>query len=308
MSHRVSIIIPSYNAGGYLKRAVESALIQDYHNIELVIVDDGSTDGSIDTLSNIDDSRVIILTQENGGKASAMNHALEHIDSKFYCVLDADDTMNQNRISIQLSEILEDESLAAVFCGHSLLMGSKTLAPRMRSKSKEDCSIDIANFRMPAHDPTALYNLNLVKTFKYDDNFPGVEGLDYILRVGEVFPMKVTSGCLYQYRIHSNSITRNNVEKRLELVNEVLRKAYQRRNEDQPTPKAPTKQLSNDIIENGLSTHFLESVSDLRSNKLYKEALTTALFCLRMHPLDFDNWKPLAAATLPQKMLTLLGR
>src|SRR3954453_5720186 len=88
----VSVVIASYNAGDDLRAAVRSVLRQTYQNIEVLLVDDGSTDGSVDRLvEQVTDPRVRVLRQENGGRAAALNRALQEIRGEFYATQDADD-------------------------------------------------------------------------------------------------------------------------------------------------------------------------------------------------------------------------
>ena len=86
----VSVLIPVYNAGRYLVEAVESIVQQSYSNLEIIIINDGSTDGCIATLKNIQDPRIRILHQDNQGKAAALNHAFEQLKGDYFVIQDAD--------------------------------------------------------------------------------------------------------------------------------------------------------------------------------------------------------------------------
>ena len=86
----VSVITPSYNQAPYLPATIRSILRQEYENWEWVIVDDGSTDGSVDLLSN-DDPRIKVWTQHNQGPAVARNNAFARASGAYITFLDADD-------------------------------------------------------------------------------------------------------------------------------------------------------------------------------------------------------------------------
>lgn len=98
MSYKVSIIIPAYNVEKYIFRAIESSINQSYKNIEIIIVDDGSTDKTWDVISiyKEKDKRIVAIRQKNCGVSSARNKGL-NISSGDYCIfIDSDDWISEN--------------------------------------------------------------------------------------------------------------------------------------------------------------------------------------------------------------------
>ncbi len=102
----VSILVTNYNYGRYLPEAIESALNQTYKNIEVIIVDDGSTDNSREIIESYarNDSRVKYLIKENGGQASALNAAFSLSKGEILALLDADDVFYPRKIAILVEE------------------------------------------------------------------------------------------------------------------------------------------------------------------------------------------------------------
>ena len=86
----VSVIVNNYNHGDYLEQAIASALAQTYANVEVVVVDDGSTDDSREVIGRFD-SRIVAVLKENGGQGSAFNAGLEHASGTVIMFLDSDD-------------------------------------------------------------------------------------------------------------------------------------------------------------------------------------------------------------------------
>lgn len=93
---KISVIIPLYNAEKYIAKCIESILRQTYKNFELIIVDDGSTDNSYDRVKNFHDDRIVYLSKENGGVASARNMGLDHARGAYCVFVDADDELNSD--------------------------------------------------------------------------------------------------------------------------------------------------------------------------------------------------------------------
>ena len=96
----VSVVIPIYNVEKYLEKCVNSLVNQTYRNLEIILVDDGSTDNSgniADELSKID-SRINVYHKKNGGLSDARNFGIEHANGKYICFVDSDDYVSLNYI------------------------------------------------------------------------------------------------------------------------------------------------------------------------------------------------------------------
>jgi GT2 family glycosyltransferase len=303
----VTVIMPVFNAGGYLRAAVESVLAQTYQNWELILVDDGSTDDCMARLDDIHDPRVRHVSQANAGKPSAMNRGLALARGEFYALQDADDRSHPLRLERQLACLLADPSLAGVFCGHEVILNGKSLAPTFRPRSIEDCARDIERGWMPAHDPTGMYRLSLVGDIRYVEDLPIVEGHDYILRVGERFPLTVLGECLYQYRIHQESVTKKDPSARIRLTAEVIDRMHERRGQprrQKVMQPQRTKYFSWEA-DNNLVSHFTASVADqvLAGQRL--GALRTGWASVQLNPLSWYYTRPLRYALLPRPLMGL---
>lgn len=115
----VSVIVPVYNGAEFVGAALESALRQTYRNIEIIVVDDGSSDGTLAILETFSrtDSRVKVVTQANGGVARARNQAIREAAGEFIAPLDADDLWEPTKIERQVLRMLEaGEKTGLVYC------------------------------------------------------------------------------------------------------------------------------------------------------------------------------------------------
>lgn len=90
---KYSIIIPLYNKGDYIVKTVQSVLQQSFSDYELIVVNDGSTDNGSELLTEIDDSRLILINKENGGVSSARNAGISKASGEWITFMDADDIM-----------------------------------------------------------------------------------------------------------------------------------------------------------------------------------------------------------------------
>lgn len=120
----VTIGIPVYNMSNSIVAAVNSCIKQSHSNVEILVVDDGSTDDSIDKLRNeVKDDRIrIYLRGKNGGVSQAMRTIVDEAKGEYLCFLDADDTMMSDRVEKQLDSIIATKKrhpnrMIASFCG-----------------------------------------------------------------------------------------------------------------------------------------------------------------------------------------------
>lgn len=93
---KFSIIIPLFNKKDYISRTLESVLAQSYIDYEVIVVDDGSTDGSCDVVQNFHDERIKLVSKSNGGVSSARNYGMSLAKNNYFVFLDADDWWDKN--------------------------------------------------------------------------------------------------------------------------------------------------------------------------------------------------------------------
>lgn len=105
----VSVIIPTYNRAHSLAEALDSVLVQDPPADEVIVIDDGSTDGTPEVLSAYGD-RIIALRQENAGAAAARNLGLAHASGEWIAFLDSDDLWREGRLALLHRDLEKDES------------------------------------------------------------------------------------------------------------------------------------------------------------------------------------------------------
>jgi glycosyltransferase involved in cell wall biosynthesis len=111
---RISVVIPTYNAGRYICQTVDSVLNQTYREIECIVVNDGSTDDTSDRLLAYDD-KIVYLEQENRGRAAARNAGLTRATGEYVALLDADDYWAPEKIEKQLNLFHGNDQLGFVY-------------------------------------------------------------------------------------------------------------------------------------------------------------------------------------------------
>lgn len=105
----VSIIIPLYNAEHFVEDCIYSALNQTWENIEVIVIDDGSTDNSLNIVNSLNDERLTVISQKNKGASAARNKGLEVARGKYIQFLDADDILGTEKITAQIESLGNSE-------------------------------------------------------------------------------------------------------------------------------------------------------------------------------------------------------
>ena len=113
----VSIIIDSYNYGSFLRRAIDSALSQTYQSVEVIVVDDGSTDDSPEIITSYG-NRIVAVLKNNGGQSSAMNAGFEMCQGEIIALLDSDDWFEPNKVEEVVEVFIKNPDVS--WCFHPL--------------------------------------------------------------------------------------------------------------------------------------------------------------------------------------------
>src|SRR5687767_10352197 len=128
----VSIVIPSYNHARYLERAIESALAQDYPHVELIVIDDGSTDGSAALLERYR-SRCRVEVQENRGQAATMNRGWRMSRGEVLAYLSADDALHHRAAGAAVAALERDPDAVVTYCDFNLIDPHSAVIRRVRA-------------------------------------------------------------------------------------------------------------------------------------------------------------------------------
>ncbi len=111
----VSVMMPAYNAEAFIAEAIDSVLAQTYSQWELLVVNDGSTDATVEVVAQYTDPRIKLIHKENGGEASARNVALDHSTGEFIAYLDADDAYLPHHLSVLVDYLQSHPDRDAVY-------------------------------------------------------------------------------------------------------------------------------------------------------------------------------------------------
>lgn len=232
---RVSVLIPVYNAERYLSSAVESVLGQSYRDLEIIAINDGSTDRSASILNEFAarDPRVIVISQPNAGISAALNRGLEAASGIYVARMDADDLMAPERIAVQVAFLDENPDIG--FCASSVNMIDEA-GVVFDSYRPQPVTRAALSEMMKAHEaitythPTVTFRTAIGRSIGgYRREFEPCEDMDFFGRF-------ITSGhaglvipeALLNYRVHSGSISGSKAARQIETTELVRVNLYRR--------------------------------------------------------------------------------
>lgn len=188
---KFSVIIPLYNKAPYVRKALESVIAQTFRDFELIIVDDGSTDGSVDIVRDFirtlngangeNDGRVNIhvLSQQNAGVAAARNRGVRESEGEYVCFLDADDWWEPNFLE-EMDKLIKEYPDAGLYgCDYYYVKnGRKKIYPKNAKGYIDYCKVYTDCKAMPIHPNGAIIPRKV---------FDEVGGFDPSIKMGEDF-------------------------------------------------------------------------------------------------------------------------
>lgn len=173
----VSVIVPVYNAEKYLKKCVESIVNQTYKNIEIILINDGSMDGSLSLCTDFNkkDSRIRVIDKENSGVSAARNLGIARAEGKYLCFVDSDDFVESDYIEKLINNVNEK---SMTFCGYYIDAYKKCTAvspieiQQKKSTKVKDNLIDVFHYGFLSAIWNKIYEVERLREngIKFDEN------------------------------------------------------------------------------------------------------------------------------------------
>jgi len=222
---KVTVLMPVYNAGRFLREAIDSILAQTFTDFEFLIIDDGSTDGSQSIIRSYDDSRIKFVQNENNlGVAATLNRGLDLAWGEHIARMDADDISLPRRLEKQI-RFMEDKPEVGVSGTWIRLFGDQ---PRVVDRCPVGASVVKAYllFDNPMSHPSVIMRHEVMKKFNlhYDPAFSRTEDYDLWSRASQYFSMDNLPEPLVKFRFHNQSITSTTEKEMKEQTKKILQR------------------------------------------------------------------------------------
>lgn len=200
---RISVIIPCYNHGNYLAKAVQSVFDQHYQDVEIIVVDDGSADNTREIAEQFPGVKYIF--QENQGLSAARNTGIEASTGNYLVFLDADDWLLKKALSINAAILNHDKSLG--FVSGAFLLSRPGLEQEVRKQVNSDHYLRLLQENYISMHATVMYTRRVFRTIRFDTSLRACEDYDVYLRVSREYPVYHHTQLLAAYWQHDANMS-----------------------------------------------------------------------------------------------------
>jgi len=238
----VSVVIPVFNGETTILETVRSALRQTFVDIEVIVINDGSSDNTLGVLDSVRDPRLKVYNFPNSGGSTARNRGIYKSTGEFIAFLDADDFWLENKIELQI-EALQSYSLASsVYCWVDTIDLTGKIRPASRATFNGNIYIELLKNCFIVSGSNILVRRDALESINYwDETLTASQDYDLYLRLAEKYEFAHLPQVLVLYRISEQSMSTN--FKRLERTS-----MYVRRRALKKLPAEKQVEVENSVI------------------------------------------------------------
>jgi glycosyltransferase involved in cell wall biosynthesis len=302
----VSVVVPAFNAGRYLRAAVDSILAQSYRDFELIVIDDGSTDGSMESISAIPDERLrIVRNPQNRGLVATRNRGIQLARAPLMAILDSDDVARADRLEKQVARFRDDPALALLGSCADIIDDDGRVIGEIDPELyiHEDIKRQLLNGNRFVQS-SVMVRLDAVRSVGgYPQGYDVAEDYALWLRLAETHHVANIPEQLVQYRVHGAQISQRKVQRIRIATDQARGAAWQRlvtggSSGGVEAPKFATRWQRLCGKRHTLGEDLLYWAQIYRAGDKHKACIATVLRGLRAAPLSGRLW----AVLVPTKL------
>jgi glycosyltransferase involved in cell wall biosynthesis len=212
----ISVVLPVRNGARYLREALDSVLAQTVTKLEVVVVDDGSTDETPEILRSYRDERLRVVRQEPAGLVAALNRGVAEAHADALVRMDADDVSLPHRLERQVALLRSDHRVALVGCGVETMDESgHTLDSWLLPSDDASLRRRLLLRNVFTHGSVVVCRHALSAAGGYRDDYGANEDYDLWRRIARDWRLAAVPEVLYRYREHSEAVTKTDVARRV---------------------------------------------------------------------------------------------
>lgn len=226
---KITVFMACYNSEKFISQSIRSILNQTFTDFELLIVNDGSTDDSVNIINSFKDERIkLIHNLTNKGLVHTRNVALTEASGEYIAILDSDDESYPNRLQLQY-DFLQTNLNISLCGGHALVIdengletGEKLIVPHSDNLNMQMI------FGNPFVNSTTMFKSSILRELKGYREYAPAEDYDFFLRIAEKNMVVNINHFLVKYRIHNHNISKLKTEEKLNAERKIISDTHNR--------------------------------------------------------------------------------
>jgi glycosyltransferase involved in cell wall biosynthesis len=225
----ISVIVPVYNGAKTIRETIESVLNQTFQDFELIIINDGSKDSTLEILAEIQDSRLKVFSYPNAGLAASRNRGIERAIGEYISFIDADDLWTPDKLEAQLKAIQDNPEAAVAYSWTNYIDQSSQFLRRggyITANGDVLAKLLVVDFLENGSNPL-IRRQALIEVGGFDESLPAAEDWDILLRLAAHYHFVAVPSAQVLYRTSTYSMSANVLRQEAACVN-VLKQAYAR--------------------------------------------------------------------------------
>lgn len=227
----ISVVMSVYNTDRYLRESINSILEQSFDNFEFIIVNDGSTDSSLEILRSFSDPRIRLITQENQGLPTALKKAISLAQGRFIARMDADDISLPNRLSLQYGYFQAHPEIDIVGGQAWMISSEGTIIAEIKKPLSAGNIERYMEYACPLLHPTYMIKAEVYRSLGFYRAFLyPAEDYDFLLRASEAgYRLANVPEKILLYRLNPKGISSGSARCMLRFTRMILKLHRQRR-------------------------------------------------------------------------------
>ena len=203
---KISIVMPAFNAEKFIQTSMESIISQTYQNFELLIINDGSSDNTLEIIEKFkkQDERIILINRKKSGLATSLNQGISLCKGQYIARMDADDIAIPERLNVQLNFLVNNPSIDLV-ASNVIFFTNNKVAGVSDFRLHKTKKLKFYSNTIGLPHPTWMARSDFYKKFNYDSKADTVEDQDLLMRAEQSCKFYLLKDPLLFYRVHKEN-------------------------------------------------------------------------------------------------------
>ena len=209
MNKNISILLPVFNCGLFVKKAIQSIINNSYKNYEIIVINDGSTDNTLELINQFKDPRIRIYTKGNSGLIETLNYGLNKCNHSIIMRMDGDDIIHHKKIETQLKYFLKKKVILLGTQGFTIDCNGEKKGEINLPLSHDNIIKSLLKLSSGLIHPSVMYYKDAVlKVGGYNQNFKHAEDYEIYLRLGKIGKISNLEDKLIFLRKHESNVSK----------------------------------------------------------------------------------------------------